>query len=64
MPDDERVTMTPEQMQELLAKLDEVMAEAGRLRTEITRQMEEQHDREQQRLSPQRKRPGRARKRR
>ena len=64
MPDDERVTMTPEQMQELLAKLDEVMAEAGRLRTEITRQMEEQHSREQQRLSPQRTRPGRARKRR
>ena len=41
MPD-RRVPLTPERLATLLDKLDDVMAEAARLRREVTRQLSEQ----------------------
>lgn len=41
MPD-RRVPLTPERLATLLDKLDDVMAEAARLRREVTRQLFEQ----------------------
>jgi hypothetical protein len=41
MPD-RRVPLTPERLAALLDKLDDVMAEAARLRREVTRQLSEQ----------------------
>jgi len=37
---------------EVLAKLNEVMAEAERLRREVSRQLEEQRGRQQQQITP------------
>jgi hypothetical protein len=41
MPD-RRLPLTPERLATLLDKLDDVMAEAARLRREVTRQLSEQ----------------------
>ena len=49
--------LTPERLSELLARLDEVMAEAARLRRQITRQLSEQHRDERQNVTVPRRRP-------
>ena len=59
MPD--RQTLTPERLAQLLAKLNDVMGEATRLRREITRQLDEQRRTIQQKLTPARKRARKAR---
>ena len=59
MPD--RQTLTPERLAQLLAKLNDVMGEATRLRREITRQLDEQRRTIQQKLAPARKRVRKAR---
>lgn len=48
MPD--RQLLTPARLEELLAKLDEVMDEAERLRREVTRQLDTQRRDVQQRV--------------
>jgi hypothetical protein len=42
---------------DLLAELDRVMEEASTLRREVTRQLEEQRNRQQQQLSPTSRKP-------
>ena len=49
MPDD--TALTPERLSELLARLDDVMNDAARLRREITRQLNDQERRVQQKLT-------------
>jgi hypothetical protein len=60
---DERQTLGPEALSALLVKLDEVMAEAERLRREVSRQLAEQRADQQQRITqpPRRKRTARKR---
>jgi hypothetical protein len=48
--------LTPEKLAELLTRLDEVMAEAARLRSQITRQLNEQGRQEQQKITVTRQR--------
>ena len=48
--------LTPERLSELLARLDEVMADAARLRGQITRQLNEQERQEQQKITVTRRR--------
>jgi hypothetical protein len=48
--------LTPEKLAALLARLDEVMAEAARLRSQITRQLNEQERQEQQKITVTRRR--------
>jgi hypothetical protein len=50
MPD-KRQTPRPERLREVLDRLNEVLAEAERLRDEITRQINEQHAEQQQHVS-------------
>jgi hypothetical protein len=50
MPD-KRQTLPPERLREVLDRLNEVLAEAERLRDEITRQINEQHAEQQQHVS-------------
>ena len=63
MVDERRQTLGPEALAALLEKLDEVMAEAERLRQEVSRQLSTQRADQQQRItpSPRRKRPSRRR---
>lgn len=63
MADDRRQGLGPEALAALLAKLDEVMAEAERLRQEVSRQLSAQRADQQQRITapPPRKRPARKR---
>jgi hypothetical protein len=51
---DERtpITLGAGALASLLAKLDEVMAEAARLRDEVSRQLSDQRRRQQQRITP------------
>ena len=49
MADD--TSLTPERLSELLARLDEVMSDAASLRKEITRQLNDQSRRVQQKLT-------------
>jgi hypothetical protein len=51
MPDERKHTLDPAALAALLSKLDSVMAEAQRLRKEITRQLSEQRADQQQTLS-------------
>ena len=54
MSDDrKRQTLPPERLREVLARLNQVLTEAEKLRDEVTRQLEIQHHNEQQHLSPQ-----------
>jgi len=46
-----RQPLPPERLREVLERLNEVLAEAARLRDEVTRQIEEQHFEQQQHLS-------------
>jgi hypothetical protein len=52
----DRQALTPERLAQLLAKLNDVMGEAARLRREVTRQLDEQRRTIQQKLTPARKR--------
>ena len=54
MPDDD--LLTPERLSELLARLDEVMTDAARLRRQITKQLNDQRRSEQQKLTVTRRR--------
>jgi hypothetical protein len=54
MPD-RRDPLTPERLAALLATLDDVMAEAARLRREVTRQLADQRQATQQRVTSARK---------
>jgi len=49
MADD--ASLTPERLSELLARLDEVMSDAASLRKEITRQLNDQSRRVQQKIT-------------
>ena len=52
MPEErKRQTLPPERLREVLDRLNDVLAEAVRLRDEITRQIDTQHRGEQQLLS-------------
>ena len=48
--------LTPERLSELLTRLDEVMADAARLRRQITRQLNEQARQEKQKITVTRRR--------
>jgi hypothetical protein len=48
--------LTPERLSELLARLDEVMTDAARLRRQITRQLSDQRRDDQQKVTVTRKR--------
>jgi hypothetical protein len=48
--------LTPETLASLLSKLDEVMTEAARLRAEVSRQLTEQRNEQQQQITPPRPR--------
>jgi hypothetical protein len=54
MPDD--VPLTPERLSELLARLEEVMTDAQRLRRTITRQLNDRKRQDQQKLTRTRQR--------
>jgi hypothetical protein len=43
--------LTPERLSELLARLDEVMTDAARLRRQINKQLTDQRRREQQKVT-------------
>ena len=44
-------SLSPKELASLIEELDHVMAEAARLRLEVTQQIAEQREREQQKLS-------------
>jgi hypothetical protein len=48
--------LTPERLSELLARLDEVMTDAARLRRQITKQLNDQRRSDQQKLTSTRRR--------
>jgi hypothetical protein len=48
--------LTPERLSELLARLDDVMTDAARLRKQITKQLNDQRRSEQQKLTTTRRR--------
>jgi hypothetical protein len=52
MPSD----LTPERLSELLSRLNDVMTDAERLRRQITRQLNDEHRRVQQKVTPARRR--------
>ena len=52
----ENAPLTPERLSELLARLDEVMSDAARLRRQITRQLSDQRRDDQQKVTVTRKR--------
>ena len=43
--------LTPQRLSELLSRLDDVMTDAARLRKEITRQLNDQQRRDQQKIT-------------
>jgi hypothetical protein len=53
---DDYARLDPEELAIILARLDQVMDEAARLRREVTRQLAETRGRDQQRLSSARRR--------
>ena len=48
--------LTPERLSELLARLDDVMTDAARLRRQITKQLDDQRRSQQQKLTATRRR--------
>ena len=50
--------LTPERLSELLSRLNDVMTDAERLRRQITRQLNDEHRRVQQKVTPTRRRRG------
>ena len=61
--DDKSRPLPADLLRDLLERLNSVMAEAKRLRDQVTRQLEDQRASQQQRLSPVRRRRARASKR-
>jgi hypothetical protein len=53
---DEGSPISPEKLRQVLDRLDDVLSEAARLRKEVIRQLGEQRSRQQQHLSPVRRR--------
>ena len=49
---DDRTAINPEKLKQVLERLNDVLAEAARLRTEVMRQLTEQRAGAQQHLSP------------
>jgi hypothetical protein len=49
---DDRTPISPEKLKQVLDRLNDVLAEAARLRTEVMRQLTEQRAGAQQHLSP------------
>lgn len=61
MPEDrKRQTLPSDRLREVLARLDDVLAEAERLRDEVTRQLDAQHEGQQHLASLGRKRARKA----
>jgi hypothetical protein len=59
MPD--RPSLTPERLAELLARLDEVMDDAERLRNEVSRQLKDLRGKEQPKTPPSKRRTSKSR---
>lgn len=57
----DRPPLTPERLSELLSRLDDVMAEAARLRGEITKQLNDQRRTDQPNVTTNRRRPAASR---
>ena len=53
---DDSSPLTPDRLAELLARLDEVMIDAQRLRREVTKQLIDQRRKEQQKITATRRR--------
>ena len=53
---DDSSPLTPDRLAELLARLDEVMIDAQRLRREVTKQLNDQRRKEQQKITATRRR--------
>ena len=53
---DESTPISADKLKQVLDRLDDVLAEAARLRKEVVRQLGEQRERQQQQLSPGRRR--------
>jgi hypothetical protein len=51
MADERKIALGPGALASLLEKLDDVMAEAARLRAEVSRQLTEQRGRQQQKIT-------------
>ena len=51
MADERKIALGPGALAALLEKLDDVMAEAARLRAEVSRQLAEQRSRQQQKIT-------------
>lgn len=49
---DDRAPISPEKLKQVLDRLNDVLSEAARLRTEVMRQLTEQRAAAQQQLSP------------
>jgi hypothetical protein len=56
MPDERKRTLTADELEVVLKRLDEVMAEAVELRRVVSRQMQEQRSRTKQDVTPARRR--------
>jgi hypothetical protein len=52
MAEERRRTLTPEELNAVLKRLDAVMQEAEELRREVTRQLQEQRSRFKQKVTP------------
>jgi hypothetical protein len=52
MAEERRRTLSADELQAVLKRLDDVMAEAAELRREVTRQLGEQRSRTQQKITP------------
>ena len=59
MPDD-RTSINPEKLKQVLERLNDVLAEAARLRTEVMRQLTDQRAGTQQHLSPRKRKTTRS----
>jgi hypothetical protein len=56
---DDRTPTSPEKLKQVLDRLNDVLLEAARLRTEVMRQLTEQHAAAQQLLSPRKRKTAR-----
>ena len=58
---DDRASINPEKLKQVLDRLNDVLAEAAGLRTEVMRQLTDQRAGEQQHLSPRKRKTARHR---
>ena len=56
---DDRASINPEKLKQVLDRLNDVLAEAAGLRTEVMRQLTDQRAGEQQHLSPRKRKAAR-----